>query len=292
MAKTSTKGLAPAVPWTTSDKSGVYLVTPEIAAKWLEEFNPKNRHLRSTQVSNYAQAMLRGEWTLNGEGIIFSTEGQLGNGQHRLAAIVMCDLSIEAVVIFGVDPAALSTIDTGIKRTAADQLTLLGHSNASHLGTTLGLFDIYLKDNSFTNLGQRAGTLTPAQRDKLLDEHPNLPHSVSFAAARSKVLGSFVAVSTVGLLHYILIEIKGHPVERVEAFFEKIATGVELERLDPILRYRNYVIGVKSQGANVRGRRRLALIVKTWNAWNAGRDMTVLTWRTDARPLEDFPIIS
>jgi hypothetical protein len=59
-------------------------ITPEQAAIWLTR-NRRNRPIRRTRVARYADAMRRGHWRVNGEAVIFDSEGNLLNGQHRLA---------------------------------------------------------------------------------------------------------------------------------------------------------------------------------------------------------------
>ncbi len=282
--------LAPAVPYMEAEKSGNYTVTPEIADRWLQECNPKNRHLRYAQVDHYAEAMMRGEWELNGEPLIFTNTLLLCDGQHRLAACVMSELPLTTFIIFGVDPAFAHTIDVGIRRTGADQLSLLGHKNAHNLASTLHLLSIYLHDSSLGGLAARKGALTPAQRGQLLEQYPRIEKSVSFASARAKTLTSLAPTSQVAIFHFILSE--KHSEEKVALFFEKLSTGAGLDVLDPILRYRNYIMGIRDKGHSPNPRIRLALLVKTWNAWNAGRSLRSLTWRTPSHPEESFPIIS
>ena len=72
-----------------------------------------------------------GRWKYNGEPISFGTNGALLNGQHRLKrAPKVIPRSIRDV-IFGLDPEAMSTIDIGKVRTAANIAHLEGIQNAS-----------------------------------------------------------------------------------------------------------------------------------------------------------------
>jgi len=64
------------------------LISPKQAAAWLSK-NPYNRPLKESLVAEYARKMEAGEWKEKGGIPIWVTEdGELINGQHRLAAVV------------------------------------------------------------------------------------------------------------------------------------------------------------------------------------------------------------
>lgn len=63
-------------------------VTPQLAAKWLEDLAPNQQDLCDGRVLRYVYDMRRGLWRPNFNPILFNMEGQLENGQHRLTAVV------------------------------------------------------------------------------------------------------------------------------------------------------------------------------------------------------------
>lgn len=99
-------------------------VSPELAKRWLES-NKHNRRLSVSTVMRYAADMKAGQWKLNGEPIQFSEDGELKNGQHRLAAIVMADIPVKMSVIFGV-PNDINIYDFQNRRTEANVLQIDG----------------------------------------------------------------------------------------------------------------------------------------------------------------------
>ena len=100
-------------------RADVMVVTPEMAARWLER-NQSNRRVRSGVVKKYAAAMNRGEWELTHQGIAIDVDGNLVDGQHRLLAVVMSQLSIKMCVAFGVSPNTFGVLDQGAKRNLND----------------------------------------------------------------------------------------------------------------------------------------------------------------------------
>ncbi|NBX85728.1 MAG: hypothetical protein EBQ80_00555 [Proteobacteria bacterium] len=99
-------------------------ITPPLAQKWLAECNLGNRPLNKKHVRDLANAMLDGEWMLNGEALVFGRDGRILNAQHRLHACVLANRSFHALVVRGVDPAAFATFDQGRPRKAADVLAI------------------------------------------------------------------------------------------------------------------------------------------------------------------------
>lgn len=104
------------------------VVTPEVAARYLERTRPIDQRQRSVStVSKYARAMLDGRFDAqNGETIKFDTTGSLVDGQHRLAAIVKSGVTLTLSVIRNLSPEAKFTMDSGKGRTKKDILKYSG----------------------------------------------------------------------------------------------------------------------------------------------------------------------
>lgn len=112
-------------------KIEIETITPTKAKKMLE-LNTCNRKVRSGRVNEYANEMSAGRWMQTGQGIIFLDDGTLGDGQHRLLAIVQSGVSVKMPIVRGVQPQAMAGIDAGAKRTVADHMHLhYGTKNAN-----------------------------------------------------------------------------------------------------------------------------------------------------------------
>ena len=107
-------------------------VSPELAETWLSR-NPNNRNLRKAVTEAYARDMAAGRWLVNGETIKFDTSGHLRDGQHRLNAVVLSQTTVSMVVIRGLSPDVMPTVDAGAKRTYSDALKLQGEDNTATL---------------------------------------------------------------------------------------------------------------------------------------------------------------
>ena len=74
-------------------------ITPQLAQKWLRR-NYFNRNLRKDVVREYARCMKKGLWGESESCITISRHGMLLNGQHRLNAVMMSGVTINAYVQF------------------------------------------------------------------------------------------------------------------------------------------------------------------------------------------------
>ena len=76
-------------------------ITPEIALGWLKR-NDDNRTFSRDSARTLASEMSNGYWKENGESMIFDTEGDLIDGQHRLLGVVKSGHECLVPVIAGV----------------------------------------------------------------------------------------------------------------------------------------------------------------------------------------------
>lgn len=107
---------------TTQKANAIFVrVTPIIATDWLSLNYEGQRKLRRATVSRYAREMMQGRWIGdNGQCIVFSSDGWLVDGQHRLHAVIKSGCDVEMLVIHSSRTAEeiMSTIDVGDKRSA------------------------------------------------------------------------------------------------------------------------------------------------------------------------------
>lgn len=102
-------------------------VTPEIAARWLEEKNSRNRNISPKKVEAYADDILSGRWQKTHQNAIaFYKDGNLADGQHRLAAIAKAQTPVELMVWWGLDDKAAYGIDAHKMRATHDQIKIAG----------------------------------------------------------------------------------------------------------------------------------------------------------------------
>jgi hypothetical protein len=108
-------------------KTQIQDVTPKQAREWLK-LNTSNRPLRPSHVETLRASFERGEYVMTHQGIAFSDEGVLIDGQHRLTAISLLpeSFSFQMLVTRGLDrDTAFPVVDAvQAKRSTSDVLGL------------------------------------------------------------------------------------------------------------------------------------------------------------------------
>lgn len=251
-------------------------VTPAMAESWLEH-NKNNRPLRDHHVKMLAGEMANGRWHLNGEAIVFDHDGNLIDGQHRLWAAFTAQTSFDSIIVRNVDPKAFATIDSGMKRSAGDALQKNGVKYGVHVAAILRLVH-------FVSTGARDHTviskLSNAETVELYDRYPGIEDAAGMVAC-SMALRRLMPPTAMGALMYFA---RRHDAQKATEFFDAIVTGADLRRGDARLTLRNYFVNHPA-GTRPNARIQLALMIKAWNAWIAGRELTVLKF-VDG---EEFP---
>lgn len=156
-------------------KSELIYVTPKQAREWLAT-NTKNRRLRVGGVETLAAAYERGEWRVTHQGIAFSRDGVLLDGQHRLTMVSQLEENamVPMLVTTGLSEEIFSVIDQHLKRTISDV------TGVSQDLAAVGRFMASLYDTD------RAGLTVPYVRPFVkLAEQP-FSELISFCSAKSK----------------------------------------------------------------------------------------------------------
>lgn len=101
-------------------KTELTLITPEFAAELLSRRAKMNRRLRKTIVDDFVTLMKLGEFKTSHQGVATDTNGDLIDGQHRMAAVVEFGKPVAMLLTTGVDPNLFSIIDRGTNRTISE----------------------------------------------------------------------------------------------------------------------------------------------------------------------------
>lgn len=252
---------------------GVEKVTPERAELWLAR-NRDNRNLRRSRVASLARDMAGGRWQLNGDAIRFSRSGVLVDGQHRLAAVIESQCTIESLVIRGVDDEARFTIDVGAPRTAADGLRFQGVENAKYvapLARRLVQWRVGAR-----SLGGSLNATHPEIYD-FVAEHPQIHAAASVALrARTSVPCS---PTSVGVAYYLAAE---RSRDDAEVFFiDQMIEKIGLRADDPARVLLKRLDAASAGDRKERARRiheddALRYIIIAWNAFRGRKRLTKL----------------
>lgn len=99
--------------------TGIQWVTPEMAAKWLENKYTLQRPLNVQHVGRLAADMRERRFELSPDPVVILTDGSLANGQHRLWAVLESDQTVPLLVSTGWPPSVYKIMDAGLRRSLA-----------------------------------------------------------------------------------------------------------------------------------------------------------------------------
>lgn len=248
-------------------------VTPQIAEAWLEKHNTKNRPLSAQHVNFLAGEMARRRWQQNGDTICFNGS-VLIDGQHRLAAIVKSGVALPMLIVRNVSSEAFKTKDTGTRnRTIGDVLAIAGHGNYCVLATAA-------KIAMGVENGKVLDGFRPTAEDVLnyTNANPELADSCNFANKfKSQKL---FPITALGACHFLFCK---RSKEDADFFIEKLAIGDNLSAESPIHKLRARMIAETSSVSKglMRQSFRIALMIKTWNAYRKKKSVGSLRWSNE-----------
>ncbi len=215
------------------------LITPAQAGNWLKYNNPNNRPISKHVAERYCRDMNRGAFPTTHAPIAFDWNGNIGNGQHRLTAIVMSGKPQRMVVCRGENPANFPYFDRTKPRNAGDTLALMGIPNQNVTAAAVRVLSCLLR-----------GVLDSERRmepDECLAfylEHQE--HLAPFCSVKQPKIPA-AALGTLAFLHF------KYPKESV-IFYGSLHTGAELRQTDSILHLREWLHNAPTKGRDMQGK--------------------------------------
>ncbi|MBW6531911.1 hypothetical protein KZ820_14310 [Sphingomonas sp. RRHST34] len=230
-------------------------------AKALLDLNGGNRSVRTTKVAQYAADMAAKQWTLNGEPIIISKDGQLNDGQHRCLAIIDANTTVQLALMFGIERETRLTVDQGSARSAGDFLAMEGVVNASAVAAIARMVLAYERAQGAGLTGHQY--ITSAEVRARVATDKDLAEAATFGHTNSGYSRSFAAGSLIGFAYYELARVNR---QLAHDFLERVCRGDNLAIGSPAHTLREKLIAA---GRTPRDRK-LAMIFKAWNFYRRG----------------------
>lgn len=214
----------------------IVFMTPAMAKAWLDR-NHNNRAMGQTWIDELVRHMHAGTWEpQRGVPIQITPEGNLGNGQHRLAAVVAFGSPVWMAVEYDVPLAEAVLGDVARPKSYADyRHQVCGASNASfEVATARAVAHIAINDFVPRVDGVLGGVILENE------EGIRLGISKRGTGIRALVWGAVAFAYPV------------HP-EKVRLFAEQLATGAGLNPGSPVLALRNSLLARGAARCDARG---------------------------------------
>ena len=265
-------------------RTEVRLITPQLAEVYLSK-NKHNRHISKPMVAYFADQMKRGQWALTGQGISFDYNNNLIDGQHRLLAIIQSNISVKMLVIFEVDAETFSVYDTGKKRSPRDVFSIEGIPNATNLTSSIGRYMAFIKEFENPNtIHYQEAKIT--NDDMLMVYRSDMEfwdETLRFAIKLYKNLRIYSLSMTAAFMAY-LIKAKSKDTLQVRRFMLQLF-DIEPSSMTVIDTLRRQIINSEMTPKKMTVKHKTALLIKTWNYYESGRDIKKLSFaNTDHYP--------
>lgn len=257
------------IPATT----GEYEITPGMARAWLKERNQRNRSLRPAYAKQMARDMASGAWTFNGETFKFDRAGNLIDGQHRLAALVESGTTQRALVVVGLSPEAMETIDTGAKRTVSDVITMGGEWEGvpSAILAATARIGVRMDRGTFTN---KSEIPTTSEMLTWIENNSEIAQHAKYAGANSRAFNSQPALTAYAMMRTARLD-----VFQSAQFFDKWLHLNDLTMAadgpgDPVAAMVRRFNSASANKERLPQPTRLWAIFRAWNAVRAKEELT------------------
>lgn len=270
MVKNNEKQKAKAYPIPTTD--AFVRVTPAKAAYWLEHYNNKNRGMRPRYTQGLARDMTNGSWEVNDiEPISFGKDGNLIEGQHRLAAVVAARCPIRFMCLVNRNPVLRQVIDQGRSRSAADVLRMRGVPHASRVAAIVRYILILSYGNPWA---WSRHSITNAEIATFVQEHPEVFDCLNMVPNSLEVTLYRTSRVPVACCYYF----RQVDEEATIRFFTGLAAGIGVSTYDPLVALRRYLLRLQQMkyGTNELQARRTLVTYKTFNLFLQGKDVKQL----------------
>lgn len=265
-----------------SDSENLEMSIEEIDAATAEEWLTlidRQRAVRKARVVAIARDIVDGNWTLTGEAFKFDLNGRFVDGQHRAHAIVLADkmakeagrsgVSVEAVVVRGVPPEAMTVMDTGAARTPADQLNIASFQHPLLLAAATKWILLFERDALYAD--RLLKTVTHTEIRRFVENNEPLQRIVDITVTRLRKHIDAMTPASVAASYY-LCYLK-EP-DEADWFFEKLASGASLDAGSPLLALRSRLRELRLHKTTLSGEVYMSLAIRTWNSVREGRELS------------------
>lgn len=276
-------------------------MTPALAEQFLAVNAPYNRPTSWSLINRWAEEMSRGEWDRESpEGMAFSTDGEMIDGQTRCEAIVKSGCSgLIIPVHHNYDPAVYAVINSGRKRTTGHALHSAQFGNANHVGAAITLLTKYramFDSPPVQYTDWRKIHLSSFRVVEIARETPDIVECLRLVgplANRVKITrtvaatGLFLLREAAGTGKFTIRELgrddkRGTRRERatVDEFMEAVRDpmGAGCTVVDPRYALHRNIVNAKLDKKFKSHAEQLGLWLRAWEMWCKGEETKALSW--------------
>lgn len=252
--------------------------------------NKRNRDFAFSKAKIFAGLIERGEFVYTHQGIAFYADGQLFDGQHRIAACIMADRTIRVQSTPNMDQHALLAIDMSKPRTAGDALQLEGIADGNAKGTTAKAVIQYER-----RLANAVADVSAMQIAEFVRTNDVILQQALDAAVSSRDKVSDAPIDKRDAAVAITLMLRGgYALHLAAAFLTSAQHGIANSESDPVLVLNKRMTRAKlseKKKDNMRPIEKQAAILRAASAWAQGLKINKVDWKSGKEPLPspNFP---
>lgn len=245
-------------------------VTPEEARLLLDQ---NDENWRSKPSDNHVERLcgelVRGDWKLSNDCVVFSPGGKVLNGGHRLTAIARSEIPATLPALYGLTAEEAAIFDSGLPRRLHQWLTSRGHSHAMLLGSLVNLYWRFVGDKRRGPTAAGGGGSTPtSETQRVMESQPDMQETVDLLMSMNPP--SFIAKSFVAFTHYMLWK-STEDRELADEWMKKLVTGAGLTDNCPTWRARERLVASKSSKDKLKPIAVMNMLIRCANDYAKGK---------------------
>jgi hypothetical protein len=257
------------------------LITPEVAKSYLQA-NIANRRVRLPVVLRYANDIINNRWKEDtAELIKISKTGVVLDGQHRLYAIIKANKPVFMHVAKNLDDSVFDILDTGSTRNASDIFRIKQVKNDTTIPSIIAMYNTLCQYRTYNPDKNNKST-----NSMLLEQYYKDEAFWQSVAQKARVwyltFAKILTPSYIGGFYSFFYKLNK---PKAEKFFTELATGIDVSNKTVNL-LRNKLMQDKMSPRKMNATLKMALIIKTWNCYIKGKELTILKHDSER---DEFP---
>lgn len=242
-------------------------VGPNLASQMLSDILEEQRPLTQKHVDRLANEMRAGNWRLSPDALV-QIKGKLGNGQHRLQAVIQSKTHQSFLLLETDDDELFKVLDAGRGRSVAD---VLRGEYASGIAATAKVIVMYdLGALYSTGIGRKGDECTRSLQISFADENrEKIVECVRFCSSLYDRY-RLVAVASAAAVQFIGHRDTNKP-EAVSEFIKNIYSGESLN--DAAFDFRERIVRSRIGAARLGRYYVLGLMIKSLRSYLNGTRM-------------------
>jgi hypothetical protein len=262
-------------------RSLVVKLSGATAKEVLRLYNTQNRRFKKSIERGIGSVIKSGDFEITGDTVKFGKSGRLLDGQHRLKGTEMVDTPIVTHVVFGLEDNVFDVLDQGKKRTPADILGLSGYEDPSLTASAI----LWVNTLTTGAVGDRRSQLPARVIRETADQHKDLGKYILVAKQIAKAYnsGPLPTRQPPSLVAALLYVVSRKSEKIADEFAHEWLYGAKVGRNENFIQLTNRLMNSKGGHGGVDSYLRAAILVQTFNHWNAGVVATprALSWRVN-----------